>query len=221
VQGVLAYLKRHHVGLLALVLAMSGTAYAAVTLDRGSVKTKHIAKGAVTPKKLSEKAREGAEGPRGRRGATGPTGLAGQDAPPLDDVHLIAPAPPSPGDNCLKTPVTDQFCGERVTPTYGSWGNYGAGYSPAGYFKDRSGLVHLQGGVTRVGGAAPGFTIFILPAGYRPSTHRLFAVYAGDDSTVGPDFAYVQVYTNGRVVLLDEDPNGADFLQLDGIQFRP
>lgn len=41
------YVRRHHVGLLALLVAMSGTAYAAVQLPKNSIKSRHIANGQV------------------------------------------------------------------------------------------------------------------------------------------------------------------------------
>jgi hypothetical protein len=50
-----SYLRRHHVGMLALFLALSGTAYAA-TLPRNSVGTAQLKKNAVTAPKLKKNA---------------------------------------------------------------------------------------------------------------------------------------------------------------------
>jgi hypothetical protein len=50
---VLSYLKRHHIGILALFIALGGTSYAAMQLPRNSVGTGQIRAGAVTPTKLS------------------------------------------------------------------------------------------------------------------------------------------------------------------------
>jgi hypothetical protein len=50
---MLAYLRRHHVGLLALFVALGGTSYAAAKLPRNSVGTAQIRSGAVTQRKLA------------------------------------------------------------------------------------------------------------------------------------------------------------------------
>lgn len=229
-RGVFSYLARHHVSLLALAVALSGTAYAATQLEPGSVRTKHIKDRAVTKKKISRKAIADLRGARGPRGLTGPQGLqgvqgatgltgpegpAGQDAPPIEDLQLVSPAPPDPGGQCRTgTSPASQFCGDRVTPGYGFWENV-TGYAPAGYFKDRSGLVHLQGTVHNFGGA-PGPTIFILPGTHRPAATRVYGVFDADGANQN-----IRIHANGRVVLGNEDVNGSSLLQLDGISFRP
>lgn len=50
-----AYLRRNHLGVLALVIAMSGGAYAA-SIPRNSVDTQHLKDGAVTKPKLAANA---------------------------------------------------------------------------------------------------------------------------------------------------------------------
>jgi hypothetical protein len=50
-----SYLRRHHVGMLALFLALSGTAYAA-TLPRNSVGTAQLKRNAVTAPKIKKNA---------------------------------------------------------------------------------------------------------------------------------------------------------------------
>jgi hypothetical protein len=88
--SLLRYVRNHHVGLLALFVALGGTAYAAVQLPANSVGTSQIAAGAVTLKKIAPELRitlvrrwdrfhgpTGPTGPTGPRGATGPAGLAG------------------------------------------------------------------------------------------------------------------------------------------------
>jgi Collagen triple helix repeat (20 copies) len=78
----LAYLRQHHVGLLALFLALSGTAYAA-TLPSNIVGTRQLKNSAVTSAKVKNRSllsRDFKAGqlPRGRQGATGPTGPRGR-----------------------------------------------------------------------------------------------------------------------------------------------
>jgi hypothetical protein len=69
---------------LCLVLLVGGgTAYAATEmLPKGSVGTKQIQKGAVTPSKLSKTSKAALTGPAGPTGATGPQGIPGQQGDP-------------------------------------------------------------------------------------------------------------------------------------------
>jgi hypothetical protein len=76
------YLRRHHVGLLALVIALGGTSYAAVQLPKNSVGSPQLRAKAVTPAKLSTKVRTqlasaGSQGPQGAPGAKGDPGEHG------------------------------------------------------------------------------------------------------------------------------------------------
>ena len=84
---MVAYLRRHHIGLLALFIALGGTSYAAAKLPRNSVGTTQIKSGAVTEAKLAQAVRDqlgrtvqgspGAAGAQGPKGDTGPAGAAG------------------------------------------------------------------------------------------------------------------------------------------------
>ena len=89
---MLAYLRRHHIGLLALFVALGGTSYAAAKLPRNSVGTPQLRSGAVTQAKLAPAVRDqltkptvlaspgvaGATGPAGAQGATGAAGAQGE-----------------------------------------------------------------------------------------------------------------------------------------------
>jgi hypothetical protein len=87
------------------------------------------------------------------------------------------------------------------------WGLFGAGYAPAGYAKDSTGVVHLRGGISGGSGCA-----FTLPAGDRP-IHDLYLPIYTDGATEGS----LHVYANGCV-----DPFGTDataYSGLDGVSF--
>ena len=76
------YLRRHHLALLALMVALGGTSYAAVNLPARSVGTPQLKNGAVTFKKIQPATREqlhGQTGPAGTAGPPGPAGTTGQD----------------------------------------------------------------------------------------------------------------------------------------------
>ena len=92
---MVAYLRRHHIGLLALFIALGGTSYAAAKLPRNSVGSPQIKSGAVTETKLAQGVRDklgrtvqgspggvGAQGPKGDTGAQGPRGLTGLTGAP-------------------------------------------------------------------------------------------------------------------------------------------
>ncbi len=85
--------------------------------------------------------------------------------------------------------------------------------SPAGYWKDLAGIVHLKGTVGTTGADARE-TIFILPAGYRPSAPELFPA-----ATVGGGgVSQVLITTNGNVEAYSGSTLGMSFA---GIEYRP
>ena len=81
---VVSYVRRHHLGLLALFVALSGTAYAA-SLPRNSVGTAQLKRNAVTSAKVKPRSllasdfRQGQlpAGPQGPQGPQGPEGAPG------------------------------------------------------------------------------------------------------------------------------------------------
>src|SRR2546423_10532393 len=91
------YVQRHHLALLALFVALGGSAYAAVKLPPKSVGKKQLQRGAVTAKAISDsavtskavldhslQALDFAAGqlPQGPAGPAGPAGISG--------VHIVA-----------------------------------------------------------------------------------------------------------------------------------
>jgi hypothetical protein len=116
---LLGYARRHHVGLLALFVALGGTSYAAVKLPRNSVGTTQIKNHAVTQAKLSTATVKTLKGAKGATGATGATGAAGAKGDPG------APATLSAGVSGLSTssgPATGTDVGQPVTVTLKSAG---------------------------------------------------------------------------------------------------
>lgn len=80
VRGKLTY--ANVIATLALFIALAGgTAYAASELGKESVGTKQLAKGAVTPVKLSKASKATLTGPKGATGAPGPKGDTGGQGP--------------------------------------------------------------------------------------------------------------------------------------------
>ena len=84
--------------------------------------------------------------------------------------------------------------------------------TPAGYYKDSLGVVHLRGSLT---GGAVGTTLFTLPSGYRPEFRHQIGIATRDSSSV--IFGKVDVYADGSVQL---GAGGTTRVFLDGVSFR-
>lgn len=97
-----------------------------------------------------------------------------------------------------------------IAPTLlNGWVNYGGGYNPAGYFRDKEGIVHLRG-LVRSG--TMGQAIFVLPEGYRPPFRELHAVQANPNAIGRCD-----ITSDGQVLHVTGD---AGWFSLDDITFR-
>lgn len=208
------------VAYLALFVALGGVSYATVVLPANSVGTKQLKDRAVTRTKVAPKllvllkGRQGATAPKGDQGvagAVGAPGAPGKDATPADfagePTNVVADAALS-GGQCA---AVSQFC----TGANGwRWRNYGNGYQSVGFWKDRGGVVHLEGVAELTGGAGGGQpAVFVLPAAYRPSATRQFAIRSTADT-----LRYADVRPDGLVIVA---LGGAGTAPLDGITFRP
>lgn len=113
----------------------------------------------------------------------------------FDGVDSVAqptwvPAPSSPASSSL------HIVGSTGEPSFAnSWHNNSSSDAPVGFFKDRDGLVHIQGVVS--GGTIGASTyVFILPAGYIPSgTVNLPATGNGGAA------AQVRITSDGKVAI--------------------
>ena len=94
-----------------------------------------------------------------------------------------------------------------------NWAPIGSGLvvPVAGFRKDVSGFVHLQGAVTRT--AAVTNVIGRLPAGARPNDFRYFVVY-----TAGGNLGTIFIGANGDITL---NSGEAAFVSLESISFYP
>jgi hypothetical protein len=194
------------VALLALFVALAGTGYAAFKLPRNSVGSRQIRTGAVQSSDVRNRSllakdfmrgqlRRGPAGPGGLTGARGLTGPAGR---PGTDVAAVGPV---------------RLVGAAGQPAFGSgWRSVSADdptYAPAGFFKDATGVVHLEGSVKAVSLVAP--EIFVLPPGYRPSGREGFST-PGLGTT-----GSVDVKADGTVGF---NTGTVAFVSLSGIVFR-
>lgn len=102
--------------------------------------------------------------------------------------------------------INEQF---RVPAAFlNSWANFGGAYNPAGFWKDKSGVVHLRG---LIASGVIGSAAFTLPVGYRPANTEFGATQAN------AAFATYRVLNTGDVVPF----SGSNaYFALDGITFR-
>jgi hypothetical protein len=92
-RSILLYMRRHHLALLALFVALGGTSVAASNrlLPRNSVGTRQVINGSLLKADLSKKTVATLRGKRGLRGAPGATGLSG----PKGDTGSQGPVGPT------------------------------------------------------------------------------------------------------------------------------
>lgn len=98
-----------------------------------------------------------------------------------------------------------------AAPFANGWGNFGASYAPAAYWKDENGIVHLEG---LIKGGSLGIAAFVLPPGYRPDNDRIFPAYSNNT------FGTIQVTTDGSVQPMAVGSATNASYALDGINFR-
>lgn len=151
------------VAIVALVVAMAGTGYAASQLPGNSVGSKQLKANAVTTAKIKKNAVTGAKIKKKtitgsdinlNKLGTVPSANVANGLAPMEATHLVG----APGE----------------PPFLGGSSNLPSGspfkFSPVGFFKDHDGIVYLQGVGLAGGSGSPPGVLFQLPAGFRPAS---------------------------------------------------
>lgn len=184
------------VAVIALVFAMAGSGYAAIqSLPKKSVGTKQLKANAVTGAKVKNNTLTGKKIKLGTLGTV-----------PTANVANLANTVAQPALHVVGAPGEPPFLeGSKAVVTGGPFG-----FVAPSFYKDASGVVHLQGGVESGSGIA-----FALPPGFRPGAAKVQLFEREDDVLVFGSNTFIEGKDLSGVVLVT---GGGGFL--DGITFR-
>jgi hypothetical protein len=211
------------VALIALVVALAGTAYAAVHLPKGSVGARQLKKGSVTKKKIRKNAVT-----RAKIHKNAITGIKIKDRSILGrDIRVnslgkVPSASVADTANALAPLEPLHLVGAAGEPPFESEaGNVGlipkstVLSQPVGFYKDHDGIVHLEG-FAKTGN--DGF-VFTLPPGDRPASGITQIFETKGEKVIlifGSNIVINGVDVSGKV-LAAENPT----VVLSGVSFRP
>jgi hypothetical protein len=219
----------------ALIVALSGTGYAAIKLPAKSVGPKQLKTGAVTNIKLARRAVTGGKVARNTLTGTqineatlGTVRNATHSATADSATHATSAdsATTAGTATSVAAPEAWHLVGAPGEPLFQhSWQNGTNSFDePLGFYKDRAGVVHLRG---RIKNGSPNNTIFQLPVGYRPATGKIASLPAACECGSGFQTTIISVDGSGLAPTADGAvtmQNGAlpigNTLSLDGISFQ-
>ncbi len=208
---------------LALFLVVSGgAAIAANQLGKNSVGSKQLKKNAVTASEIKKNAvtaaklkknavttakvkKDAVTGAKVNEATLGAVPLATT----ADVANAVAPAEAL---RVVGTPGQPPFAsGSGNFPTMGP-----VTFNPVGFYKDRAGIVHLEGAAT----VGEGQVIFTLPPGYRPAPNTLHPFVGLGEETTGIVFVAGAGVNLENVILEGMVIATEDEAVLNGISFR-
>ena len=210
----------------ALIVALSGTGYAAIKLPARSVGAKQLKTGAVTNIKLARRAVTGGKvalntltGAQINEATLGTVRNATHASTADSATHATAGTATN-----VAAPEAWHLVGANGEPLFQhSWQNgLNTSDEPLSFYKDRSGVVHLRG---RIINGSPNNSIFQLPAGYRPAAGK-YANFPAACECTGAQATIVSVEgsgigaSDGSVTMQNGSLSPGNYLSLDGISFR-
>jgi hypothetical protein len=232
------------IAVIALFVALGGTGYAALSLPKNSVGSKQIRKNAVIGSKIKKNAVTGSKvkdqsltGADINLGSLGTVpnaahAAAADNATNAGHAGLADNVAAPEGFHLLGAPGEPSF--ENGNTNFGPLAP-GVATEPAGFYKDKEGMVHLQGFIKMSGSSATlAGVVFHLPAGYRPAAGTILVLTAfcqnvgtstvcNNETTpviiAGPNTASGGTDLSNVVLTNNGTPDGNE-LSLDGLSFR-
>lgn len=176
---------------IAVFIALGGASYAATQLPRNSVGTKQIKNNAISSAKIKNHAVTGAK----------------IKASSVGTVPSATHADNAAVASSIAAPEAPHIVGAAGEPPFAPGWESDANFAPISFYKDREGVVHLNG---LADGNETSFVVFTLPSGYRPETRLFFSNFGYSGATFP-----VYVDANGNVM------SGSNSeISLSGITFR-
>jgi hypothetical protein len=187
---------------LALFVALGGSAFAATHLAKNSVGTAQLKANAVTGAKVRDGSLTGADVNASSLG-TVPAAQTAEKATTAATATLAEK---------VAAPEAPHLVGEPGEPTFAAgWEDFlSSTLEGAAFYKDREGIVHLQGRIVRVSGTSS--FPFVLPAGFAPAEPETFPVLVGNATD------RLTVFADGSVGL-STLPNSQSVF-LEGVSWR-
>ena len=192
---------------IAVFVALGGASYAATKLPKNSVGSKQIKKDAVVTTKIKKGAVTGAKIKTSSLGIVPTAANATHADTAANATHADSAAVAS----SIAPPEAPHLVGALDEPPFaGEWENNGGSLTPISFYKDREGVVHLEG-IASSNNLAD--LVFTLPSGYRPNGDQLFEAF-GYPNGAG-DAQLVTIKASGQV----HAGNSLE-VSLSGITFR-
>jgi hypothetical protein len=182
---------------IAVFIALGGTSYA---VARNSIGTAQLKTNAVTSAKIKNgTVATGDLAPSARGGQRGPRGPQG---------------PPGSGSGSVSATDLQPEAWHPLAFS-GGWADYGSGFTPASFRKDKQGQVHVRGLVTQTVPPPAHGVIGVLPVGYRPAMRMVFPAAGGNNDL----FAEVNVEPDGSIVWITGSTVERNYTTLNAIEF--
>jgi hypothetical protein len=214
---------------LAVFLVLGGaTAFAAGQLGKNTVGSKQLKKNAVTAAKIKKETVTGAKvkkdtltGTQIKESTLGTVPSAttatsagtANTANSANSANVASSLTPAESVHLIGTPGNPPFeNGSSNLPSV-----EGITLPPAGFWKDKEGVVHLTG-YAKVGTSSSVDSVFTLPSGFRPASGTILEWEPLDEQpviVVGGNVVITGIDLSGKVVGTEEED-----LALEGITFR-